>query len=158
MESPDPASLDNLNEFVLPDPVGWLPLAPVWKFLISIAIVWLTAWVWIRVIRFLRNAYRRQAIGELAVIEAEADVVKLNELLKRTAMTAYGRDEVASLHGERWVEFLHSASPPTSNRSIAILGDASSQPSMVLSADKRTELFAFARDWICHHSPKATSC
>ena len=159
MANSDPASLDNLHKFVVPDPVGWFPLAPVWKIAIALAMVWIATWVWLRFVQFLREAYRREAIREMHGIEAAGDVVRLNELLKRTAMTAYGRDTVASLSGQRWIAFLASATDRTFETSIAILSDVSSQAKPVVLSDKqREEIFSFARDWIRHHKSSVTPC
>lgn len=149
MENTDPASLDRLNDFVLPEPVGLIPLAPVWKFVIAMAMVWLATWIWLRIARYIGNAYRRDAIGELDAITADGDLVKLNELLKRTAMMAYGRDAVASLYGDRWLTFLKSVS--RSNIDIAVLGDCSSKMSTPVSSEEIDQIFKFARDWIHHH-------
>lgn len=159
MASSDPASLDNLNDFVFPEPAGWLPLASVWKFAIAMAIIWMAAWVWIRVISYLHNAYRREAIRELNAIETAGDVVRLNELLKRTAMKAYGRDEVASLHGERWLAFLGGSNDYPSIERIAVLGDASSQTEPISLSDQTcAEVFSFARNWIRTHERAAKPC
>ncbi|MFK8115377.1 MAG: DUF4381 domain-containing protein [Rubripirellula sp.] len=166
----DPASLDRLNDFVLPETVGFLPLAPVWKFGLVLVLLWLAKWAWIRIVAYIRNAYRREAVAELKVIEASGDVVRLNELLKRTAITAYGRDAVASLYGDRWLEFLGDSlkrsgirertdsSPETLSpvADVSALGDVSSRTSVTTSREEHEKLFEFARVWIRQHVPLAS--
>jgi hypothetical protein len=115
MKSSDPASLQNLNDIVLPAPVGWWPLAGGWYFLLGLLLA-LFAWFCYRSVkRWQQNAYRRAAIQELSVIarglRAEATrqqyLRQIPGLLKRTALAAYPRSEVASLSGEDWHRFLN---------------------------------------------------
>lgn len=111
---PNSISLQNLHDIVVPAPVPWLPPAPGWYALgltLLLFLLWGTV-VWYR--HWQRNAYRRQALAELARIENALDgdkaahllLPRLPELLKRTALAAYGRGEVASLSGKTWLDFL----------------------------------------------------
>lgn len=109
----DPGELP-LRDLHLPEPLGWLPLAPVWWLLIVLCIAglgWLLSRAW-RARRF--HAPRRFAIRELAVIEASylthRSVVllgrQLSELLRRTMLAYAPRREVAGLTGESWLVWL----------------------------------------------------
>ncbi|MCG6910203.1 MAG: DUF4381 domain-containing protein [Deltaproteobacteria bacterium] len=112
---PASTSLENLHDIVVPGPVSWLPPAPGW-YALGVTLLLLLIWgavAWYR--RRQRNAYRRQALAELARIEkalAEGGAAvhrllpRLPALLKRTALAAYGRGEVASLCGKPWLDFL----------------------------------------------------
>ncbi len=53
------------------------------------------------------NAYRRAALKEIA--SADNDSAALAEILRRTALVAFPRADVAALHGERWLDFLDRA-------------------------------------------------
>lgn len=115
MNSTDPASLQNLHDIVLPPPVGWWPLANGWVFLLGLLVI-VIAWLSYRSIqRWNRNRYRRAALHELAEIsrglevgsDRERHLRQIPGLLKRTALAAYPRNEVASLNGERWYRFLN---------------------------------------------------
>jgi hypothetical protein len=118
---PDSISLQNLHDIVVPAPVSWLPPAPGW-YALGLTLLLLVLWgafVWYR--RWKRNAYRREALAELTHIEntlagdgaAHLLLPRLPELLKRTAIAAYGRGEVASLSGKSWIDFLdHSIGKP----------------------------------------------
>ena len=107
-----PQLLDLLHDIVRPDPVAWTPQTIGW----AIVAVWLlvvTALIaWNRYLGWKRNRYRRDALAILKTIEQQpqhdgawaAEQVALH--LKRTALAAYPRAEVASLYGSRWAAFL----------------------------------------------------
>ena len=111
-----PQLLDLMHDPVIPDPVGWWPQTPGWWILLAwlAAVAMLLAWQ--RVRRYQRNQYRRDALAQLAQLEASAAVnpnavaAALSTLLKQTALAAYPRAEVAALYGEDWAEFLRTSS------------------------------------------------
>lgn len=110
----DPASLDRLHDIVVPPPVPWWPPAPGWLWLLGLVslLAAMAALRWFA--HRQRNRYRREALAELSRLEADAgDASKratalagLSALLKRTALTAYGREPVAALTGAAWFAFL----------------------------------------------------
>ena len=104
----DPGSLQNLNDIVVPAPVGFWPPAPGWYAVIAVLLV-LATWAGFRLLRGWRqNAYRREALAELDRIRkrGEKSAYLLPELLKRTALSAWPRAEVADLNGRAWHAFL----------------------------------------------------
>jgi hypothetical protein len=116
MNSTDPASLQNLNDIVLPADPAWWPLAQGWYFLIGSLLV-LAAWFGYRWLRYwLENRYRRAALSELRLLadginkpeKRDTCLRQIPTLLKRTALSVYSRDQVASLSGEDWRDFLNS--------------------------------------------------
>ena len=105
----DAGNLQNLNDIVVPGPVGWWPLAPGWYVLGAIAFIacLVLAFRWWR--RWQGNRYRRQAMTELALIRGQAsgeNLQQLPALLKRAALSIWPREEVASLTGLAWHRFL----------------------------------------------------
>jgi len=118
---PDSIGLQNLHDIVVPAPVSWLPPAPGW-YALALTLLLFLIWgavVWYRHRR--RNLYRRQALAELARIETALAgdgatnllLPRVPELLKRAALAAYDREEVASLSGKPWLDFLdHSGGKP----------------------------------------------
>ena len=66
------------------------------------------------------NQYRADALRELTQLEAaalQADAAAIRQvmvLLKRVAVHAFGRKDVAPLAGAKWAEFLHQTCPETS--------------------------------------------
>lgn len=90
-----------------PPPVSWWPPAPGW---------WLAAMLATAVIYWLyrhrqRMAPRRAALQELKLLEKNKDTMDqpaavLNQLLKRYALVCWPAEDVASLSGQAWLEFL----------------------------------------------------
>ena len=107
--SDDPADLSRLADIVVPAPVPWWPPAPGWWILGAAALVAGALLTWVAVRRHRRNAYRRAALVELAAIDTIANprgVAAISAVLKRVALVAYPRTEVASLTGAAWLTFL----------------------------------------------------
>ena len=105
----DPASLKNLNDIVVPPPAPWWPPAPGWYIASGILALLLLWRIYIYWQASRRNRYRRAALKELSVIRIQGDSAALRRLpllLKRTALSAWPREEVASLSGLAWHEFL----------------------------------------------------
>jgi len=97
-----PAALDRLHDFYQPPPPSWMPQTAGWYVVFGLFFL-LAAWIAWRVFaRWRRNRYRREALRELE----HADVFAIPVLLKRTALAAWPRKDVASLSGESWLHFL----------------------------------------------------
>ena len=172
MKSTDPASLQNLNDIVLPATVGWWPLAPGWYILFALLLIAL-AWFGYRSLhRWMNNRYRRAALRELQLLEerirateerdAEARDANLRQipiLLKRTALSAYPRSQVASLSGKDWFHFLNSTvKNPSFTESTANTLSKISYSSGELSVIDSTATAALlnaSRQWLKHHQPEA---
>jgi len=172
MKSPDPASLQNLNDIVLPATVGWWPLAPGWYFLFGLLLTAL-AWFGYRTLyRWMNNRYRRTALLELQLLEerihatgerdAEARDANLRQipiLLKRTALSAYPRSQVASLSGKDWFHFLNSTvNNPSFTESTANTLSKISYSSgelSVIDSSATAALLNASRQWLKHHQPQA---
>jgi hypothetical protein len=110
----DPTSLQNLYDIIMPAPVPWWPLAPGWYVVGGAALalaVW-AGWRWWQ--HWQAAAYRRAALAELQQLKIRtADNVQrvtalqeLPALVKRTALMAFPRQQVASLSSTAWLEFL----------------------------------------------------
>ena len=97
------ASLENLRDLAELPPVSWWPMAPGWWLLIVIAGILLLVAAIRSWRRWRANAYRRTALRELA--EAK-DVAAIADILKRTALCAYPRTEIAALSGRAWCDWL----------------------------------------------------
>ena len=106
--------LEKLHEILLPDPVNWMPQTVGWYAVFGLIVVAAGWKLFGRFSRFRNNRYRRFALTELEAIEQdlqrpEKRVRALREipvLLKRTALAAFPRSEVAGLSGEKWLAFL----------------------------------------------------
>jgi hypothetical protein len=114
VQESDPASLDKLHDIVASPPVSWWPPAPGWYVLAVLVFLVATWFIWTGLRRRRLNAYRRAALSELDALsqraasaeEREDALRKVPELLKRTALAAWPREEVAELTGMEWLAFL----------------------------------------------------
>ncbi len=161
----DPASLQNLQDIVTPPPAPWLPPAPGW-YALSVTFILLLAWIVGKSFkRWQNNRYRREALYELAQLEKKLtgpepcrqSLAQLPQLLKRTAIAAYGRAPVASLSGDLWLAFLDKTGTCDifSQGSGRLINDCSSQPLIRLakiSQEQVEELHQAVYYWIKKHS------
>lgn len=144
-----PGSLQNLQDIVLPPPVPFWPPAPAWLILLG-AVVLLLCFLTARaMVRYRRNAYRRAALAELLSASAAAEPLPLiATLLKRAALAACRREEVAGLTGGEWMAWLSKTSglevpePVDTALRQGVYGGAAADPKA---------LSAFAARWIRSH-------
>ena len=153
-QAPNP--LDQLRDIHLPEPISWWPPAPGWWLLALVACA-LLAWL-IRFIyrRYKAKHYRRQALGQLQVLQTETDpqakLRGLFVLLKQTANCAYPSRQPSSLAIEPFVDFLRFScdesvfSQSTGELQSLLYAKQSSGQSQDLEA-----LFEDARIWIKSH-------
>ncbi len=92
---PEPAAVS-----LMPQTAGWIWLGAI----VAGAAAWGLHRCW-RVYR--SNAYRREA--RAAISEAGDDPVALSAIIRRSALAAYPRADVAGLYGEAWLAFLDRA-------------------------------------------------
>lgn len=135
----DAASLQNLRDIVVPEPPPLWPPAPgvVVLLVIALAVVIALALLWRRA--RARNAYRRAGIALLDTARTSRDV---NVVLKRVALAAWPRPEVAPLYGDDWAAFLDGSCRLCRFSNLSTIDDG---------ADPGRELTRAARTWIRHH-------
>jgi hypothetical protein len=164
MSTPDPASLENLVDIVVPPPADLWPPAPGWPVLavLAAAAALGCGWRWSR--RWRADAYRREALGALRRLAEELDgdetrpraVRGMATLLKRTALAAWPRREVAGLTGEPWLSFLQrtyagSPFPSVPLRRLAGLAHAPDREIRRASGEDVRKMAAAVEDWIRRH-------
>ncbi len=106
--------LAQLVEVTVPAPVGYWPQTTAAYVALALVAVAIAIVLWRYLAHRRATRYRRVAIGELdRMINAPefwqgamAQLIDLNRLLRRTALAAYPRPDVASLHGPEWLRFL----------------------------------------------------
>lgn len=104
--------LDQLYDIAEPPPVSMMPATWAWAVLAGLLLALLAfgLWAWLRHRR--RTAYRRAALAELRALAPDlvagdpAALAPLDRLIRRTALVAFPRPEVATLTGEAWIAFL----------------------------------------------------
>lgn len=135
----DAAGLQNLRDIVVPEPPPLWPPAPgVWVLLVIVFAVVLVLILWWWRTR-QRNAYRRAGLALLDGARSSRDI---NIVLKRVALAAWPRAEVASLYGDDWATFLDASCSRTRFSALDVIDD---------SGEPSREVQRLARTWIRHH-------
>ena len=167
--APDPGSLDRLRDIVLPGSPPWWPPAPGWIAVFILGLLASTVVAVLLIRRYRAGRYRRAALANLRGLEAawnesgrhQAALLGIPELLRRTAIAGFGREEVVGLTGEIWLRFL--------DRGAGTRGFSAGAGRLVLglaydpgSAEGATEaeiqgLIEAAREFIQRHDPGAST-
>ena len=101
--------LDRLHTIPEPEPVLLLPQTITWLW-IGLALLLGLLWILYRAfVKYRANRYRRKALQEIT--RAGNDPVELARIIRRTALAAYPRTQVAQLHGDEWLTFLDRTYP-----------------------------------------------
>jgi len=104
-----PDLLDRMAGLEVPPPVPYWPQTIGWAVLTALVAVAVAVSAWWQWRRWRSNAYRRAALRALRTIELREDgeaAAELALLLRRTALAAYPRRQVAGLYGREWLAFL----------------------------------------------------
>ena len=158
--SEDP--LAQLRDLHLPQAVADWPPALGWWLLAGLVLFGLVWFMRALYRRYQSNAYRRFAQRELTAIVAEHATTQdarralsaLQFLMKRVAMTAFNRAEVATLTGVAWTQFL-DATNTTSQFSLGpgeLLIDGPYEATQDHSSQELTALFSLCAEWLKNHS------
>ncbi len=156
--------LQGLHEIRLPEPVSWLPQTVGWYALLGLVLLALVWWGYARWRQFTANRYRRLALAELTRLAGELErpgqraqvLCRVPGLLKRTALSAFPRTQVASLTGEKWLAFLDrtmrgkefAEGPGRLLRELAYMPSSHVEK---LPKERIAELLGLARRWIERH-------
>jgi len=140
--------LNRLSEPADPPTVSMMPQTWGWSVVAGLVAVALLAGSLRLFKRYRANAYRRRALSELK--QASRNPAEIALLLRRTALAAFPRQEVAGLVGPDWLAFLSRTG------SACAFNDAPGR--ILLQAPYRTqepspELEALAARWIRTHRP-----
>ncbi|MCW8995809.1 MAG: DUF4381 domain-containing protein, partial [Psychromonas sp.] len=103
--------LSQLNAIIEPSAASPWPPALIYWLLLGLFLLLLVVAVYL--FKHLKKQQRKQkrALTKLHQLEAKnADFIKLNQLIKGTALSYFPRQQVASLHGEQWFDFLQTYS------------------------------------------------
>lgn len=150
--------LKQLHDIQEPAPVGWWPPAPGWWVVAGILLAVLTALFWWRYRRrrlHQQNRYRVEAVRLLQQVDASAAAApqEINELIKRVAVTTYGRSECGNLTGHAWLDFLRASAdidcPPAAERALLehlYRADSTDEAGNIALRD-------FAISWVERHGP-----
>jgi hypothetical protein len=156
-------SILDLRDIIAPDPVNLWPPAPFVWVLLGVAGFGLTVLIWRAVALWRAGAYRRAGLAHLAQIEGQfaisgsevAALQELSVLMKRVALAAFPRKQIAPLYGENWLRFLDSTcegctfmtGPGHLPAAVTYAVPKASQ----VNADDGKQLVNLARAWIKGH-------
>ena len=138
--------LEKLNDIIAPGAAGYWPPAPIYWLLLLILAVSAVASVYLFK-RFTKQRLKQQqALTKLQQLQKEdADFILLNQLIKGVALSYFPRQQVASLHGEQWFDFLQRyASTPLFSGKECFLKHLYRYSEQPCSPDD----FAQAKNWI----------
>lgn len=128
--------------------VGWPILAGVILILIVVIAI-----LQIRIYR--HDKYRRQALEEWQkVVANEHQLSHCMVLVKRTAIHAFGRDEVGKLAGQEWLQFLDSNAKNVAFQSIHDEVEALIYKDAQPEAGMREAILKNTKNWITTHAAR----
>ena len=142
--------VDLLNQLVPPpepDPISLFPVTAGWYIVGSLLLVAVAALIFSWLKRHKANAYRRSALAALPV--AGRDSKLLAVIVRQTALAAFPRQDVASLYGEAWLEFLNNSCEGEQFR--AGLGEQIARGPYDPSVEVSSDLIAAVQYLIANH-------
>lgn len=151
--------LDQLRDIQLGEQISQWPPAYGWWILLALTVAAITLLTTLLVRRRRRALATRQAIHALSQIDRNAVdwPQRVNQLLKRLALSYYPQTEVATLHGEAWLAFLSQRLPaskrPAFERAMQTFVNNLYQPS--INNHHLSEVFKQAEVWAKHCMPAA---
>ena len=160
-------ALRSLKDIAVPAPVSWMPQTWGWALLGFLLLAGLLAALLLRLRRYRADAYRREALRRLAEIEKRIPdplsrrqaLGDLASLLKRTALAAWPRREVARLSGEEWADFLHGHGNENAGHALERLVDDleyhGNDVVGTLPSNVCDDMVRAARTWIDRHHVSA---
>ena len=154
MDATTRAALQKLADIALPPPVSWWPQTWGWAALAGLLAL-LAVWRIVRALRRYRaDRYRRAALAELDRLErtlsGAALMAVLPPLLKRVALAAWPRTDVAALSGAEWVAFLRAHGGSAGFSARTLLDDLEYRRATVSAAEASAAATA-VRGWIEGH-------
>lgn len=152
-------TVPELGPLYEPEAVGFSFHSPGWyilaAFLLLFALYHFIKWLK----TYIKNAYRREALKNLLVIEAglgqkenETSLRSTLVLLKNVAMQTFGREYVAALYGKDWLIFLEEKGSDTPFQKYASSISAALYRSEKPKAEQVKEIIALSKRWIRNHA------
>jgi hypothetical protein len=153
-------ALGDFVEVVSPAAINWWPQTTGWWWVGAALVVVLGRYGWRRLRHWYRNRYRREAtlrLQQLAATSANDNwPLEINRLLKLTALAAFSRDQVASLSGDAWVNFLNRqcTTPPFSAQQAQLLA-LGTYTGQAVAAAQRQQMVDACVTWVREHENTA---
>ena len=159
-------ALQQLHDIVEPAAPAFWPPAPAWYFVgaaLLLLVMMAGVWLWRR---WQANAYRRQALAELAALRAGPQSIAppyertsaLASLLRRVALHGAAREKIAALTGDAWIEYLSKQSKTPPSKAVAALLCRGPYADLAatdeIATNHRGDLdaaFVYVEEWIRQH-------
>lgn len=160
----DLEALRALHDIVVPEAIAYTPQTIGWYLLLAVVLGVGVVFGVLARRRHVRNRYRREALGQLVVIERDlgspdartAALTRIPVLLKRVAISVTERTEAASLTGDAWLAFLDQAYGGSgfqsgAGRLLPMLAYAPPGRIAAVTNEAATDLVELTRTWIQSH-------
>ncbi|TRX56492.1 DUF4381 domain-containing protein [Thalassomonas sp. M1454] len=147
--------LEEFLEISTPDKISWLPETLGWQIVVFLFALLILYRLYLKFKYYMDNGYRRWGIQQLELLsESTEDLQKLPILLKKTAIYAYKRENVAELTGlafETWLDQECPQSEFSKTPISGLLNHLSYSPAPVLTNEQFNKLKIQISHWIKHH-------
>ena len=145
----------NFHDIIMPPPVSIQPETDGYLLLLLLLLSFLfPLGLYLRK-RYLRNLYRKQALNELAKIgkidEPAQQLRAMLDLLRRAALSAYPRVDVAKLSGEAWWDFLHKKSGLQADSALQRYCENIYLDTSAIDRDGNRKVSHYVKRWIKKH-------
>jgi acetoin utilization deacetylase AcuC-like enzyme len=110
--------LEGLNDIAVPATVNYWPLAWGWWVTIGLVLAILVSSV-VLLVRYQRQHAAKKTAIQILKLRYDSQRLTLseaNQVLKRMALSYCERNQVSSLHGQEWVEFLTEHVKPSKRK------------------------------------------
>jgi len=145
----------NFHDIVTPPPVSMQPQTDGYLLILILLFSFIFPLALYLRKRYLRNLYRKQAIKELSgidrITEPQEQLQKLLDLLKRVALSAYPRVDVARLSGEKWWQFLYEKSRLEADEPMQCYCENLYLDTSAIDADQNRQVARYVKRWIKKH-------
>ena len=147
--------LGDFVEVVAPSAISWLPQTPGWAAVAAVLLVWGGVRASLSIRHWYRNRYRHEAqtlLQQLPGQDNSSLVADVNRLLKLTALSAFPREQVASLCGADWPLFLNGrcVMPVFDDEQCSWLASATYSDAPIDSEQAR-QLLKASNTWVESH-------
>lgn len=161
-------ALKGFQEISNPETMHWFPLATGWYFVAALVAFFLSWKLILAVKRYKADAYRRNALRQLEIINTDFDSGNLNhkqylqqlrQLLKATTLIVYQRHEVASLSGQQWAQFLNKETDKAyfDKNALGLMEHSTYQQQYETDADSLKQFSQCVAQWLAHHHRPITA-
>ena len=150
---------NELGPLLEPEPIPFSFNTPGWYIVGVLLILIFFYIIYHRVKLYRKNTYRREALKEIKKLinsgsktELAQELCALMKILKLVALKAYGRQQVATLYGRSWLEFLESKSRSTPFKQFEKVISGTIYQNEAPDANELMELKGISKKWIQNHA------